>query len=54
LDGLAFEGGEGWVDGAEEEWRGDSDGFEGLAEDAWGERREVGGDVGEFGIRFNR
>jgi hypothetical protein len=37
------------LDGAEEEWAGDADLGEGLAYDAWGEGREVGGDVGELG-----
>ena len=44
----AFCGGQGWVDGAEEEDGGDADAVEGLAEDARLEGADVGGDVGKF------
>ena len=47
-DGVAFDGFDAGLDGAEQEWAGDADVGERLAYDAWLEGGEIGGDVGEF------
>ena len=48
-DGFSFSDGEGWVDGAQDKDRGETNMLEGLAEDAGFEGREVCRNVREFG-----
>ena len=45
-DGVALDVLDAWLDGAEEEWAGDAEVDEGLAEDAWLQCGEIGRDVG--------
>jgi hypothetical protein len=47
-DGVVFYLFDARLDGAKEEWAGDAKVSEWLAQDAWREGGEVGGDVGEF------
>jgi hypothetical protein len=47
-DGVVFDLFDAWMDGAEEEWAGEAEVSEWLADDTWGEGGEIGGDVGEF------
>jgi hypothetical protein len=47
-DGAAFDAGEWRLDGAEKKGAGEADAFEGLAEDAGVEGRDIGSNVREF------
>ncbi len=52
-DVAAFDIGDGWLYGSEQERAGDADVFERLADDARSERVNVGGDIGELRHRLS-